>query len=115
MNEKVIGKSNHVLAYFGALHAIIATVSLVLFIAQLVTSSQDVTASIFSREMLYLQLSLLGMLLPSVAFCSYLSLGLKLNSRFYRRAMTVSAVMVLPIFPVVSLLGFYLSPLVVNS
>lgn len=108
MSEKVIGKSNHVLAYFGALHAIIATVSLALFIAQLITSSQSVTASIFSREMLYMQLSLLGMLIPSVAFCSYLSLGLKLNSRFYHKALTVSGIMVLPIFPIVSLIGFYL-------
>lgn len=108
MSEKVIGKSNHVFAYFGALHAIIATVSLVLFIAQLVTSSRSITESMFSQEMLYLQLSLLGMLVPSVAFCSYLSLGLKLHSRFYHRALTVSAVMVLPIFPIVSLLGLYL-------
>lgn len=108
MSEKVIGKSHHVLAYFGAVHALIATASLVLFVAQLVSSSQNGADVIFSPKMLYLQLSLLGMQLPSVAFCSYLSLGLKLNSPFYRKALIVSAIMVLPIFPVGSLLFLYL-------
>jgi hypothetical protein len=107
MNQKVIGKSSHVLAYFGALHAIIAAVALFLFILQLVTL-EDGIAAIFSREMLYLQFTLLGMLLPSVAFCSYLSLGLKLNSPFYRNALTVSALMLLPIVPFVVLVGFYM-------
>ena len=49
MNEKVIGKSSHVIAYFGALHAIIAAVALVLFIVQLV-ALEDCIAAIFSRE-----------------------------------------------------------------
>lgn len=107
MNEKVIGKSKHVLAYFGALHAIIAGVALVLFIAQLAAVENGID-SIVSRDMLYLQFTLLGMLLPSVAFCSYLSLGLKLTSVFYRRALHVSIFMLLPIVPFVSLIGFYL-------
>lgn len=104
--EKVTGNSNHMLAYFGALLAIVSLVSLILFFLQLASSPGGLGA-LFSQDMLYLQFTLLAILLPSVAFCSYLSYGLKLTSRFYRSALTVAAVALLPIFPCVSLLGIY--------
>lgn len=108
MSDKVIGRNSHVLAYFSALLVIVALISLVLFGVQLANSVGDLSGRLFSRQMLYLQFSILAILLPSVVFCSYLSLGLKLSSRFYRRALAAAAMLILPIFPSVSLLGIYL-------
>ncbi|MCR6650099.1 MAG: hypothetical protein NVV73_00760 [Cellvibrionaceae bacterium] len=108
MSEKVTGKSSHVLAYFGVLLVVVSLLSLTLFISQLVLSSGTLSSRWFSREMLYLQLSLLTILLPNVVFCSYLSWGLKLTSRFYRASLVAAAIVILPIFPAGFLLGFYL-------
>lgn len=107
MNSKVTGKSSNVLAYFSSLLAIISIAGLVLFIAQLMLSTGSIGSRLFSMEMIYLQLFILGILGPSLLFCSYLSLQLKLTSRFYRLAVKSAALAMLPIFPCVWLLGLY--------
>lgn len=105
MNSKVTGKASHVLAYFSALLAIIAIACLIVFLVQwLQMNTENVSDIIFSRAMLALQL---GILLPAILFCSYLSIRLRLNSRFFRWALNLAAAAMLPIFPLVSPLGLY--------
>jgi|GEM_PF-3015494 cytochrome bd-type quinol oxidase subunit 2 len=108
MNSKVTGKASHVLAYFSALLAIIAIACLIVFLVQwLQMNTENVSDIIFSRAMLALQASQLGILLPAILFCSYLSIRLRLNSRFFRWALNLAAAAMLPIFPLVSPLGLY--------
>src|SRR5687768_4849153 len=107
MNSKVTGKSSNVLAYFGSLLAIISVIGLILFILHLTMSTGSISSRLFSPEMIYLQFSIFGILCPSVLFCSYLSLQLKLKSRFYQLALSTAGVAMLPIFPIVWVVGVY--------
>lgn len=107
MSEKVTGKNSNALAYFSALLAFISVTVLGLFVAQLSLAEGNVADRLFAREMVYLQLLFLTMLVPSLAFCSYLALGLQLTSRFFRFALTCAAAALLLVFPLVSPLGLY--------
>lgn len=107
MGEKVIGKKTNVLGYFGALLVIVSVAVLGLFLAELLLSEGGFAERLLAREMLYLQLFFFGMLAPALAFCSYLTLGLKLSSRFFKLALRCAGVVLLLVFPLVSLLGFY--------
>ena len=107
MSEKVTGKTSNALVYFGSLLAIFSSAILALFIAQLVMAEGSLASRLFAKDMIYLQLLMLGFLAPSVAFCSYLLLGLKLTSRFFKLALLSAAMAMLPIFPIVSPVGIY--------
>lgn len=107
MGAEVIGKKSSVLAYFGLLLAILSVILLVIFAVQLTTSPSTIGSGLFTKGMLFFQLSIIGVLAPSVAFCSYLSLRLKLRSRLYLYALRASGFVLLAIFPVGSLLAVY--------
>lgn len=107
MSAKVTGKNSNALGYFGSLLAIFSVAVLALFVAQLILAEGSFTSRLFATDMLYLQLLILSILAPSLAFCSYLSLGLKLTSSFFKLALLCAAVAMLPIFPLVSPFGLY--------
>lgn len=107
MSEKVTGKNTSALAYFGALLGFFAVLALVLFAVQVAAADGNIIARLFGREMIYLQALLIGLLAPSLAICSYLALGLKLTSRFFKQVLLYAAAAMLIIFPIVSPLGVY--------